>query len=192
MEGKLIKESDGRFSLRVNNILFGMVTLYDPYSGQSSIHKLSLTNCINIKNDYDLDKIATEFCEKTKNLDVVYSNGLYYGFVAGFDKRDEMLSDKKFSEQDVLEISWELFRDNPNIKKFADFKECFKEHIELLEAKENEIDVIIDTEISLIGQCDCLCHKEGVQIRHIAPCCNPKMVETPKFDADGFLMLKRK
>lgn len=172
MEGKLIKESDCRFDLRVNNVLFGKVMLHDPFSGQSGIHKLSLANCINIKNDYDLDKIATEFCEKRKDVDVVYSNGLYYGFLAGFDKRDEMLSDKKFSKQDVLEIAWELFRDNPNIKKFSDFKKCFEEHIELLEAKENEIDVIIDTEIV---------NNEGFPIYH-----------KPKFDEDGFLILKRK
>ena len=35
--------------------------------------------------------MATEYAEQRKDIDIPYSNGLYYGFLEGFKKRNEIL-----------------------------------------------------------------------------------------------------
>jgi hypothetical protein len=59
--------------------------------GIEPFYKLSKKNCDAIANGYDLDEMATEYAEQRTNIDIPYSNGLYYGFVEGFKKRNEML-----------------------------------------------------------------------------------------------------
>jgi hypothetical protein len=54
-----------------------------------------------------------------------------------------------------------------------------------------EIEVEIEMEPTLIGQCDCHCHKKGVKIMHFMACCNPKIIEQPKLDSEGCLILKK-
>ena len=128
---------------------------------------LSLKNCQAIERGYDLDELAMEICDCEANECDIRDE-----FKKGFQKALEILGDRKFSEEDVLEISWELFRDNPNIKKFSDFKKCFEEHIQSLQQTEWDVEV----EMEYIGRIKM----------------NKFHEMKPKLDADGCLILKRK
>lgn len=88
-EGKLIKVRDNWYNVFCDGI--GIASTHEEKGYELSSNKLSLRNCREIANNYDLDKMATEYAEKRKELDIPYANGLYYGFLAGFDKRNEML-----------------------------------------------------------------------------------------------------
>jgi hypothetical protein len=59
--------------------------------GLEPFYKLSKRNCEEIENGYDLEKMATEYASQGKEIDIPYSNGLYYGFLEGFKKRNEIL-----------------------------------------------------------------------------------------------------
>lgn len=182
METKLIKHGHSYALLKDGK----MVAFAHPedFSNDHMIGKLSLKNCEDIKCGFNLDELAEKRFGKS-----LHHASNRHSFREGFQMRDKMLGDKKFSEEDVLEISWELFRDNPNIKKFSDFKKCFEEHIQFIEQTEWEVEIEMD--MILVGQCDCPCHSDGSTIMHFMACCHPKMVESPKLDADGCLILKR-
>jgi hypothetical protein len=95
MEGKLIKSEYHTYILEDNN-----GNLIGSISDNGSIYKLSLKNCEAIANGYDLD----ELYEKVVNSDFSdkYEDGVhYYSFIEGFQRALEILSDKKFSEDDI-------------------------------------------------------------------------------------------
>ena len=132
-------------------------------------YKISLKNCEAIELGYDLDELASEYSKKREDLDLVYANGLYYGFLEGFQKALEILGDKKFSEKDMsrmmLATSEWL---NSEIEYGAD--ELIKKVIQSLQ--QTEWDVRID---------GLLTERHGGVVN-----------ETPKLDADGCLILKNK
>jgi len=53
-----------------------------------------------------------------------------------------------------------------------------------------EIEVEIEMESTLVGQCNCPCHTNK-GIKHIKACCNPKRIEQPKINSEGCLILKK-
>jgi hypothetical protein len=59
--------------------------------GIEPFYKLSKRNCDAIANGYDLEEMAKEYAEQGKDIDIPYSNGMYYGFLEGFKKRNEIL-----------------------------------------------------------------------------------------------------
>jgi hypothetical protein len=67
-------------------------------------YKLSLKNCQEIERGYDLDALASEYAKKREDLDLVYANGLYYGFLEGFQKALEFMGDKIFTLDDIHTI----------------------------------------------------------------------------------------
>ena len=164
MKAKLVKHASGYILFDEKGIQIGAtpnVLSNDTFS------KLSLKNCQAIERGYDLDELAMEICDCEANECDIRDE-----FKKGFQKALEILGDRKFSEEDVLEISWELFRDNPNIKKFSDFKKCFEEHIQSLQQTEWDVEV----EMEYIGRIKM----------------NKFHEMKPKLDADGCLILKRK
>lgn len=62
--------------------------------------KLSLMNCMSIEAGVDIEKLASNYANTVKDYDIPYSNGLFYGFVAGFRKAMEVLAVQ--SEWDVV------------------------------------------------------------------------------------------
>jgi len=70
-------------------------------NGVPENYTLSEVNCRAIELGIDLYEKATAFASKRMDLNPIYANGLYYGFLEGFSERDKMLSDKSFSEGDV-------------------------------------------------------------------------------------------
>ena len=132
-------------------------------------YKISLKNCEAIELGYDLDELASEYSKKREDLDLVYANGLYYGFLEGFQKALEILGDKKFSEEDMSKMmlatsEWL----NSEIEYGAD--ELIKKVIQSIQ--QTEWDVRIDV---------LLTERHGGVV-----------YETPKLDADGCLILKKK
>lgn len=211
MEGKLIKESEDRFKLYANNVLFGVTREFDAYGGQSPIHTLSKKNCeeefAKAMGVVDVDKLATQHLID-KNCASLHTSWQGYNentYKDGFNKAMELNKDKVFTLEDMLNLIDNIgfvktTSEELNSKDYQPFITDEDGEVwtfnkdELIQSLQQptEIEVIIDTEMSLIGQCDCLCHKEGVRVMHIKACCNPTMVEIPKFNEDGFLILKRK
>jgi hypothetical protein len=171
-------------------------------------HKLSLKNCQAIELGYDLDD-SVDYFKKGKTY--IQQDGVI--ILAGENATDgivikdplksrgvghysnewnpkafceysiellEILGDKKFSEEQMLQaflkgVSLQI--DAPTFQQS-------------LQQKEWEVEIEMET--IWVGQCNCPCHSDGVMIMHFMACCHPKMVESPKLDADGCLILKRK
>ena len=101
-------------------------------------------------------------------------------------KAFEMLSHKKFGKEE-LENLWDrspIFTHNPI------HENSFEESVKSILQKEWIVEIV--SEMTLAGQCSCPCHQKNSGIMHIMACCDPKMIETPKFDEDGCLILKLK
>jgi hypothetical protein len=103
MEAKLFKREDDFYSLKVDGIV--MATS----NGMLVDHKLSLKNCEVISNGYDLDELAEEWIDVnshkwSNNNNEVGDN--YGSFKSGFQKALEILGDKKFSEEDMINYAW--------------------------------------------------------------------------------------
>lgn len=93
MNAKLIKgKHSGEYLLNMEGI--GYITTYE----SSLPYKLSLKNCQAIERGYDLDELAEEYRNKGD------FSSLHY-FKAGFQKALELIGDKKFSEDDVINIA---------------------------------------------------------------------------------------
>jgi hypothetical protein len=145
-------------------------------SKESLLNRLSLKNCETIELGYDLDELAKE-CSIDWNGEVMDSScGIYK---EGFQKALSILDNKKFSEEQVLDAF------------YAGWISQDKLYLESKIIQKTKWDVEIEMESVLIGQCDCPCH-DGEDMMHMMACCNPKMVDSPKLDADGCLILKRK
>jgi hypothetical protein len=102
MKGKLHKMESG-YILSLNG------DIDDPYAivnkelaEDYEWYKLSLKNCQEIENGYDLEAIIKE----TLNTSVhsITDHIKEEGFVIGFQKALEILGDKKFSEEDVIKV----------------------------------------------------------------------------------------
>ena len=135
MEGKLIKRGDGDYKLFVNDAPYAQ-------SKESPYKKLSLKNCQAIERGYDLDELACDECgialdayKFIKNIDtnkdIKTLNERYYeanvdGFKEGFQKALEIIGDKKFDINEVVELS-KILISNP-------IEKCGKTHQELVDA----------------------------------------------------------
>lgn len=100
VNGKLVKTKDGFYVLNDEN-------------GNLVNVKLSLKNCQAIERGYDLDELSKDIFPDSIIFNDFWVDGKYeseefnlmpyqWGFKVGFQKRDEMLSDKIFSEKDMM------------------------------------------------------------------------------------------
>jgi hypothetical protein len=163
MEGKLIKTGE-QFLLRNKEDEVIAIT-----SGTMEGRMLSLKNCQAIVNGYDLDELAVY------HFGIVGSEGISstHSFKVGFQKALEILGDKKFSEEDILD-AWEDGTTN--------------EHPLTKSKKENLLQSLQQTEWDVeiccyIGNGD----KESDSFK------DPLVTNTgiPKLDANGCLILRR-
>ena len=100
MKGKLHKMVSG-YILSLNG------DIDDPYAivnkelaNDHGWHRLSLENCQAIERGYDLDELAMGY-DLYENINFV---GQMRAFKAGFQKALKLMSDKKFSEEDVSKV----------------------------------------------------------------------------------------
>jgi hypothetical protein len=159
MKAKLIKKKDGWYNLYQDNI--GIGSTHSELQG----HKLSLKNCQAIEGGYDLDELAYSYFPngtyETSEIDL----GLDM-YKKGFQKALELLGDKKYSEDNLLQAI-EMYHGEG------------KTLIEIIKSLQHvEWDVEIEMECREVKQCECSSNKN---------CLNPQ----PKLDATGCLILKR-
>ena len=106
-------------------------------SGTMEGRKLSLKNCEAIANGYDLDELANK--EYLDGYDT--TNLCRLAFKDGFQKALDLMSDKKFSINEVVELT-KILISNP-------FKKCGKTYQELTDSyiqslQQTEWDVIVE------------------------------------------------
>ena len=167
MKAKLIKETFGGVSFYT---LF-TDSLLIPYAKNGNGHgymKLSLKNCETIERGYNLDELSKSYAIRDDISDEFdYVDSIMKHFKAGLQKAFEIKSDKNFSEEDVkramdVTLNYETKRD----------AESYQEKIDFLKSlQQTEWDVEIDVLMT---------EREGGVV-----------IETPKLDADGCLILKR-
>jgi hypothetical protein len=166
MKAKLIKTSNGIYDL-----FEGTRFISTTDSPDGTANKLSLKNCQAIELGYDLEELADEFA-KTKSSHSTFQNTHKRDFREGFQKALEILGDKKFSEENVLD-AWE--------------DGATQQHPLTKSKKENLLKSLQQTEwdVEIIEECldkDC----DGVDRK--GDCIT---TGKPKLDAEGCLILKR-
>ena len=138
---------------------------------------LCLKNCQAIERGYDLDELAREHIVIEENITPEIKRWLMISFKLGFQKRDEMLSDKKFTEEEVLMFAEYVWRENTN-RRFESMQKHFENWVN---PQQTEWDVEIETEPFCYD--DSLggfptSYKEGMPTEQL------------KFDKNGCLILK--
>ena len=146
--------------------------------------KLSLKNCEAIANGYDLVEL---FDEVDESID--YQEFDFSSFKLGFKKALEILGDKKFSEEDIINAHYQGVTDAP-----------LYEVIQSLQ--QTEWDVVVEMDID--NPCPKCGEKDNVHgnydysnitrplINTLCNECGTYFSPIPKLDADGCLILKRK
>lgn len=174
MEAKLIKENNG-YTLFVDGKVFGDT---DGHQLKSITNKLSLKNCQAIELGYDLDELISESNTSHLALFTSDSHELMYdeGYKAGFQKALEILGDKKFSEDDVINIA-EYVRvasqSSPSVRTkylLAEYQSQEKTEWDVIVEMDEEKEFIFDPAM-------------GISQGHY--------LDKPKLDADECLILKR-
>lgn len=175
MKAKLLKTAKGHYVL-----VDEAKETYDKgfligTSRESDVNKLSLNNCLEIENEYDLSAL---FCEVDESID--YQEFDFTSFRLGFQKALEFLN-KKFSEEDMIKM-WEaganrVFIDTHPIPDY-------KATIQSLQQTE------WDVEVEMICPHPMDTYRCGLQYGCDVDGCNhPEQV--PSLDHDGCLILKR-
>ena len=162
MTAKLIKTGN-EYLLRHEN---GKVLAIS--NGGKEGKKLSLKNCQAIERGYDLDELLKGFIKRTG-----YNDFDSYSYKLGFQKSLEILSDKKFSEEDIRKALTKgyLMKFNPS----DEYQKTLSDFIQSLQ--QTEWDVIVEME-----EIHQLKKRAGSIIN----------MGKPKLDAGGCLILKRK
>ena len=99
MKAKLIKVDKGYYNLEdeKGNVL-GTSYQFNSTVGDVLKYKLSKQNCDEIFGVVDVEKLAKEYAGTAHNImDEPYQNGLFYGFISGFNKHAELNKDKVFT-----------------------------------------------------------------------------------------------
>lgn len=103
MKATLVKKQEGWYNLYQNDI--GIGSTHTELQG----YKLSLENCQAIERGYDLDEMASHnslsytWLESNEKDKAIMSKYGIEGFKAGFQKALEILGDKKYSEDNLLQ-----------------------------------------------------------------------------------------
>jgi hypothetical protein len=167
MKAKLIKEN-GTYFLKGDGI--------------PNPAKLNLDNCDEIFSSLvvDVEKLAEECAETAHTMDELYENGLFYGFVAGFNKAMGLNKDKVFTIGQAKQI-YEKACDigyargdslsNDSELMNMDFDDVMKE---LQQSTEIEVMIVME-EVQEI-------YRDGTV----------KWENVPKLDSSGNLILKKK
>ena len=182
MEAKLIKKSENYYELyevRTNLTLLIGSTDFERkiYVYGKDAHKLlSHKNCQAIERGYDLNELAKEYAKQEfydwggEIYEQTFLDTKYLAFKEGFQKALEILSDKKFSEDDMINFAEYCKGD------LMKTKDLFNEYQSLQQTEWN---------VWLVMACGL---PDG--------CTEPEVTCTcdiiPSLDTDGYLILKRK
>lgn len=105
MKTKLIKVDKGYYNLEdeKGNVL-GTSYQFNSTIGDVLKYKLSKQNCDEIFGVVDVEKLAEECAETAHTMDELYENGLFYGFISGFNKHAELNKDKVFTLEKFIDL----------------------------------------------------------------------------------------
>lgn len=176
MEGKLIKMVKG-YTLSLTDSIDDLYGISNKQLAEDHLlHKLSLKNCQTIEMGYDLDELAESeypLCRfENQNGDLEdFNEENRCAFKEGFKKAIELLHDKKFTEEDMIEASkyGYDFRSTTSFPEQEFEDSCIRNTQQWLRYKQIEWDVVVEM-IGTEGDGD----------------------YKPKLDEDGCLILKRK
>jgi hypothetical protein len=99
-------------------------------------------------------------------------------FNKGFQKAQELLSDRRFTENDLRNSYGQGVNDgSANI-----WNE--EKYIQSLSQQSWKVEL----EMELVGQCDCMCHNPNNVVMHMMPCCYPEL--QPKLTDGKIKILK--
>ena len=143
-------------------------------SAPNPMGKLSIKHCEAIENGYDVFKLAYD-SSKEFLIESTHSPSFTFGYEQGFQKALEILGDKKFTLEEMMNC-WN------KALKFQDHKETLGEHIQSLQ--QTEFDVEIEMENSLSNGYK---NQPDNIIGFIA-----EYKSVPKLDSEGCLILKRR
>jgi hypothetical protein len=124
MKGKLIKKDDG-YNLTTEQPQGRLLEatcspsqqLILNKSGASTKYKLSKQNCDEIFGVVDVEKLAEEYARTAHDImDEPYQNGLFYGFMAGFNKSMELNKDKVFILEDIKKVFAKTIENSPSME----------------------------------------------------------------------------
>ena len=165
MKAKLIKTTSNYFVL-------------NDECGNLILENISLKNCKSIENGYDLDELINKLDTPEGYDQYQYDSGIR----KGFELTLELLGDKKFSEDDVLNLIKRSREKKPyNFDgKSTEYKFSEDELIHSLQVKEWDVEIC--------------CYVDNSNGWLDADSFNsPLLTNTgiPKLDSDGFLILKR-
>jgi hypothetical protein len=175
MKGKLYKSlNSDTYWLTVDGKLFA-----DTEGGplMAITNKLSVKNCIDIKNGYDLDKLAYDFA-KYHSIYPTSQDDTEYGFKNGFSKAIELNKDKMFTLEDVKQAIFNFANYDRKTISELDRMDMAVSSIQ----QPTEIDVEIKMEPCFYDQ-----SLGGFSTSYT----EDKPKEQPKLDSDGCLILKK-
>ena len=188
MEGKLFKMVEGYTLSLTGSIddLYGITN--KQLSEDHGLQKLSLKNCEDVVNGYDLDSILEEHF-KTTSFGENGKHVPYKFFKEGFQKAVELLGDKKFSEEDVINL---LGKRQKEVDKYWFYN--LGEHIVLPTNEEwlktqllKQTEWDVEIEIEDLPYSKELSESEVRGFEEHSP-----KSKKPKLDSNGCLILKRK
>ena len=169
MKAKLIKDNDG-YWLDISDDGITKRPLTD-------FGQLSIKNCEAIANGYDLDELVKTTFPSLENCGVYLwmsetdRNRQRSAFIKGFQKALEILGDKKFSINEVVELC-KILMSNPFETSGKTYQELTDNYIQSLQQTEWDVEV----------------EKENVMHDYNG---NISLGAKFKLDADGCLILKR-
>ena len=144
--------------------------------------KLSIKNCEAIANGYDLDELGRDLWKKSLNYHLQHELDYTFGVVDGFQKALELIGDKKFSINEVVELC-KILMSNPFEKCGKTYQELTDNYIQSLQQTEWDVEILMGTNYRDI---DC------VNVGNLVASKIVKDNEAPMLDKDGCLILKRK
>lgn len=112
MKAKLSKNKDGGYTLSHHPSGWGIGSTdhewVSNHTGEQIVSKLSLKNCQAIERGYDLEELAINHANEELSKEFTSKVGNFYGFsssyIKEFKKAVELMGDKKYSEEDMMNI----------------------------------------------------------------------------------------
>jgi hypothetical protein len=142
MKAKLIKTDDG-YNLVTQGFLkasteINLINQMNNEEGNIRYY-LSKQNCDEIFEVFDVEKLAEECAETAHTMDELYENGLFYGFVSGFNKAMEL---NRFTLEDMKRA----FSRGKDLTAEERFKftewEAFTKLVDSIQPTEIEVDIV--------------------------------------------------
>jgi hypothetical protein len=179
MKARLIKEGSFGYKIKFYN---------DDDMAACALGLLSLKNCQAIELGYDLDELAEkefpllELTNHTSDTYVKEENLQLLGhrktYIKAFQKALEILSDKKFSEEDVM-LGWDAGVMSKSIvfsmEQLEPHKESYQRNLKPASLQQTEWEVEVEMEDATV----------------VHPGGDNEIISQTKLDADGCLILKR-